>query len=160
MPAPVTLSTRQALQAQETGEAFLMLLTIEHPSLPMPIRVSSDKVDTSSRGEAFLAFAFDITLPSDTEDGPPRAQLTIDNVNRQIVAAVRSLAPDPPPTLLVEMVRGAAPDTVERAYPRLDMQSVSYDALRVTAQLGIDSLLREPFPAGRFDRVGFPGLFT
>lgn len=54
------------MMARETGEAILVLVTISHALLPTPIRVTSDAVDTVSRGPLTAADltsnGYDITL--------------------------------------------------------------------------------------------------
>lgn len=157
MSRDVSLSLREAVNAPETGEVFLVLLTIDHPDLGAPIRVTSDAVDTVSRGETFVAFPFELTLPEDGEDRPPRARLRIDNVDRRIVQAVREIASAP--TVLMEVVRAADPDTVEAAFPEFRLRDVSYDALVVEGELSLESFLAEPYPAGIFSPAEFPGLF-
>lgn len=147
---------RRALHADGTGDAFLVLLTLEHDDLPAPIRVTSDEVDTQSRGESYVAFPFELTLPDDGER-PPRARLVIDNVSREIVAAVRSIVG--PPLVTMEIVRGSAPDDVEASFPFFRLINVGYDSLTVEGELVAEDLSREPFPEARFVPSRFPGLF-
>jgi hypothetical protein len=153
----VSLTTRQALYAQETGEAFLVLLTIDHVDLASPVRVSSDSVDTQSRGETFVAFPFRLSLPDDGDDRPPRARLAIDNVDRTIVQSLRQI--DSAPRVLIEVVRGADPDAVEAVFPDFELSNARYDALTVQGELTLESFLREPYPAALFTPANFPGLF-
>lgn len=157
MSRDVSLSLRAAVNAPETDEVFLVLLTVDHAGLAQPIRVTSDAVDTMSRGETFVAFPFELTLPEDGEDRPPRARLRIDNVDRQIVKAVRSIASAP--TVLMEIVRAAEPDTVEAVFPDFRLRDVIYDALTVEGELTLESFLAEPYPAATFSPADFPGLF-
>jgi hypothetical protein len=157
MSRNISLSARQALYAQETDEAFLILLTIDHDSLDVPIRVSSDAVDTNSRGNTFTAFPFDLTLPDDDDNRSPRARLVIDNVDRQIVLAVRAL--ESAPTVLMEIVRAADPDTVEARFADFRLTNVTYDARAVEGDLTVEDFTAEPFPAHVFSPSLFPGLF-
>lgn len=157
MSRSVSLTARQALYAQETGEAFLVLLTIDHANLASPIRVSSDAVDTVSRGDTYIAFPFRLSLPDDSDDRPPRARLTIDNVDRTIVQTLRQISSAP--TVLIEAVRGADPGTVEAAFPDFELANARYDALTVQGDLTLESFLHEPYPAERFTPADFPGLF-
>lgn len=149
--------SRQALYAAESGDAFLILLTLSHASLPVPIRVSSDAVTTVSRGNAFVPFPFDLVLPDDQENKSPRARLVIDNVDRQIVQTIRSLATAP--TALIEIVRAASPDTVEAQFVDFKLTNVSYDAQRVEGDLTIEDFTAEPFPSAIFSPSLFPGIF-
>src|SRR5690606_26781497 len=116
---------RQALYAPQTEDAFLVLLTLDHENLSAPVRVSSDAVDTESRGEVFVAFPFSLSLPDDEDGRSPRARLVIDNVDRQVVQAVRALSSAP--TLLIEVVRAADPDTVEARFADFRLVNVAYD---------------------------------
>jgi hypothetical protein len=149
--------TRQALYAAETGEIFLVLLTLSHAGLSAPIRVTSDAVTTLSRGNTFVSFPFDLVLPDDQENRAPRARLVIDNIDRQIVTAVRSLST--PLTALIEIVRAADPDVVEARFIDFKLTNVSYDAHKVEGDLTIEDFTSEPFPAASFSPSLFPGLF-
>lgn len=157
MSRSLSVSARQALYAAETGEAFLILLTLSHASLAVPLRVSSDTVDTISRGDTFTAYPFELSLPDDEDNKSPRARLVIDNIDRQIVQAVRSLATSP--EVLIEIVRAADPDTVEARFQDFKLANVTYDANLVEADLTIEDFTAEPYPAASFSPSLFPGIF-
>lgn len=149
--------TRQALYAPETGEVFLVLLTVSHASLAAPIRITSDSAVTVSRGNSFIPFPFDLVLPDDLEGRAPRARLVIDNIDRQIVSAVRGLSSAA--SVLIEIIRAADPDTVEAQFVDFKLTNVSYDAQKVEGDLTIEDFTAEPFPAAIFSPSLFPGLF-
>ena len=149
--------TLEAINAPETGDAFLILMTISHADLAVPIRVTSDGIDTQSRGNSFTAFPFELSLPDDEDNKAPRARLVLDNVDRSIVRAVRSLTSSP--TILIEIVRAAAPDTVEAKFEDFRFTNISYDARTVEGDLGIEDFTAKPFPAAAFSPSLFPGLF-
>ena len=157
MPRSLTQTAKAAFYSQETGEAVLILLTLSHADLPAPIRVTSDAVDTVSRGDPFLAFPFQITLPDDDDERPPEMRLTIDHVGREIVDAVRSI--NTPATVLLEIVLGSDTDTVEVAFPDFELVDVTMDALTVSGRLTLESFEIEPYPAGLMNPTDFPGLF-
>lgn len=157
MARALSLVARQALNASETGEAFIVLLTIDHPNLAVPIRVGSDAVDTLSRGETFVAFPFDLRLPDDSGDRTPRASLSIDNVDRRIVQAIRAITSAP--SVTIEIVRAGDADTVEAAFPAFTFTDLSYDALTVSGSLTLESFAAEPYPAATFTPSRFRGLF-
>lgn len=152
-----TLNTRQALNASGTGEVFLILLTLSHPQLAEPIRVTSDAVTTISREQAFSPFPFDLTLPDDAEGAAPAARLSIDNIDRRVVMAVRSL--QSAAHVLIEIVRAAAPDVIEAKFEDFRLTDVSYDSQVVAGNLTLEDFVSEPFPAAIFSPGLFPGLF-
>lgn len=154
---PVTDAFRRAAFDPETGEVFLVLLTIDHPDIHPPIRVVNNTENIPSRGNEFIAFPFDLQIPDSREDAPPRARLTIDNVSREIALAIRQVTT--PPSVLMEIIRAADPDIVEASFPGFVLRDVRWDALQVSGELAVEDLAREPFPAGTFTPGQFPGLF-
>lgn len=147
----------QDIFAQETGEAILALVTIEHSSLSSPIRVTSDGVETVSNGNTFLPFPFEFTFPDQTNDGEITAKLRIDNVDRQITKAVRNAGSAP--TVTTQIVRGSAPDTIEAEFPDFKLSNVNYNQFTVEGTLELESLTSQPFPQHTFDPQKFPNLF-
>lgn len=157
MSRTISASTRRALYAAESDDAFIILLTLAHADLAAPLRVCSDAADVISRGDVYVAYPFDLSLPDDEEDRAPKARLTIDNVDRQIVATLRGLATSP--VLTMEIVRAAEPDVVEASFRDFRLRNVRYDSQVVQAELTIEDFTSEPYPAGSFSPSLFPGIF-
>lgn len=157
MSRALSLAARRAVNAQETGEVFLMLLTIAHAELEQPIRVVNDGRNCTSRGHEFIAFPFEISLPGDLEDTLPTVTLTIDNVDRQIVTTLRGIAS--PPTVSLEVVLASSPDIVEAGPFDMTLKTATYDALTVSGSLAFEDVLNEPFPYDSYLPSNYPGLF-
>jgi hypothetical protein len=102
-----------------------------------------------------VAFPFEITLPND-DDGQISARLSIDNTDRQIVAAVRQMSSYA--AVNIKIIRADAPDTVEAEFPDFRLSNVNYDAATVSGDLTIEDFTQEPFPAETFSPAKFPGL--
>ncbi len=134
----------------------LALLTIDHDDIDPAIRVVANKVGISSNGETFSAFPFEITLPDNLEDAPPRARLKIDNVSREIAQAIRDIST--PADVTIQVVRHDALDTVEMTWPAMRLTNVRWNALTVEGDLEFENLTREPYPAHTFSPAEFPGL--
>lgn len=157
MSRSLSQNTLQALFAAETGEAFLILLSLAHEDLVEPIRVTSDAVETVSLGRIFTPYPFDLFLPDEKDNQSPRARLRLDNISREIVAAIRSISTSP--TVLMEIVRAQDPDAIEASFPDFRFTNVTYDALTVEGDLSIEDFTAEPYPARVFSPGDFPGLF-
>lgn len=164
----MSLSTaaRRAINAQETDEVFLLLLTLSHPSLPEPIRVVDNTVNITSRGHTYVAYPFKIDLPDDAPDESPRVRLEIDNVGvpddadplqRRVSDYIRAI--DSPFTCALEIVLASTPDVVEAGPFEVKATSAEYDVMTVSAELGYEDLLNEPFPGDSFIPATHPGLF-
>jgi hypothetical protein len=145
-----------SLNAQETGEVWLILLTIAHADLPTPIRVVNNNEDITSRGNLFQAFPFEIVLPGEDPDSPPRATIRIDNIDRSIVALLRSISSAP--SVTIEIILASQPNTVEIAYSSLALRNVRYDAATVEGELFFEPLFNEPITA-TMTPSRFPGMF-
>lgn len=147
----------QSMFSEETDEIYVVLITIDHEELPAPIRVCSDSIDTMSRGNNYISYPFEFSLPTDLEEGPPSASITVDNVHRELTNSLRMITS--PATFTIEIVRASDPDTLESSFLPLKMRSVKVDALTISGELTTDDDTAEPFPYRSFTPSSFPGLF-
>ena len=157
MPRAVSSTFKAGLLAGATAEGAIALLTITHASLPAPIRLSSDRVDTTSRGETYQAFPFELVLPDDREEQPPRAEMRFSNVSREITAWLRSLPTAP--EITIELVRLDDPESVEASWSGLRLEEPRFTLTEVALTLSGGDKGTRRFPAGRFNPGNFPGLY-
>jgi hypothetical protein len=142
--------------AQQTDEVWLVLLTIEHNNMPEAIRVVNNTEDIVSRGLTYTAFPFDFELPNEDADNPATVRLRIDNVDRRVVQAVRSITS--PPMVTIDVVLASSPNTVEMTLTGMTMREISYDATSVSGQLQFETIYSEPVTY-TMTPSRFPGLF-
>jgi len=147
---------RRAAYGQDTDEVFIPLLTIDHPDLATPIRVSGDIVDTFSNGNTFTAFPFDLPEPPDVTDEIASTTLTIDNVDQQIMLAIRGLTSRP--TASLEVVLASDPNFVEIGPIDMEIVQAEADAFQVRAELRYDDPLDDQYPANSFNPNDTPNV--
>lgn len=154
-----SLSTvlQRAIYAQDTKEVVLMLLTIAHANLVTPIRVVNNLEAITSQGYTWAAFPFEVSLPIESDDQIPVMTLRIDNVDRQIVTAVRNL--QGPPDITLDIVVASQPDIVEATFVGFKLKNVSYDNLVVEGEMRLEEILSEPYPQHRMTPFHFTGLY-
>lgn len=152
---PTTDFTR-AIRARETGEVLLELVTISHDAFGATIRRVDNTEDVVSRGETWLARPTEVTLPRETSAGATTGRIVLDDTDLGVSAEFRKTST--PPTVLVEIVRAAAPESVERSYRHLEVTGMSVADTAVTLSLGLSSPRQEPLPAVAFGPDGFPEL--
>ncbi len=157
MSRTLSQAAHQAVNAQETDEAFLLLLTIDHDELAEPIRVVNNTEDITSRGDLYIAYPFEIALPGEDPENVARVSLRIDNVDRQIVHSLRSVPA--PLAVALEVVLASSPDTAEAGPFNMTLAAAEYDALVVTGELAFEDVLNEPFPGRSYIPSEHPGLF-
>lgn len=158
MPRQMSGAAIAAAYAPHTDEAILLLLTLDHDTLPEPIRVTSDEVETVSRGQTWQPYPYRIRLPDARTEAAPTALLEIDNVHRDIIAAIRRMGTKPA-RVTIELVLGSRPDQVEMAWRGFELREITYDALTVTGELVVADLATTAYPKHRFVPALFPGLF-
>lgn len=142
---------------EETGEAFIALITISHPNLAAPMRISTDSRPTVSRGTEFFPYPVQVSLPADEHLRSPTAVLRIDNVDREIAAALVSITS--PATVLVEAVLTGDPNEVVVTYSDFRLTKGSYDATVVEGELTLKDYGREPYPAWDYGSSRFPAMY-
>lgn len=162
----VSSKFRKALYAQETDEVAACLMTITHPELGEPIRVSTDPTTrlsvepllygTKSRGQDYLFVPMEVVVPGE-EDQAQEAKLEVDNTDQGLINAIRSISNAA--LVKLEIVLPSDPDVVEREYPALMISHVEYDERTVRFTLALDALTTEPYPGTAFIPSMFPGLF-
>lgn len=134
----------------------LVLLEIDHEDLAVPIRVVNDNQAITSNGEEYVAFKFEVILPSSQDDGPPQARLRIDNVSREIGEAIRTISG--PPTVTMRVIRRETPDIIEAEFDGMVLRKADYDVFTVDGNLDFEDLTREPYPAHTFNPANYPGI--
>lgn len=157
MSRNVSATARAALYAAQTDQVFLQLLEIDHASLEDPLRFVNNTESIVHGGNTYLPFPFRIDLPDEREDTITNARLTIDNVDRQIVIAVRQLATAP--TLTWKLVLAASPDTVEAGPFDFVLRNVRYALYTVSGDLVYEDRLNLEIPKLKFTPEHFGGLF-
>lgn len=168
MSRTLSLNMIAAMHARETSKVPIFLLTIEHPLLATPWRLSTDPTSrlsidplvygTHSRGEDYLYVGARVTVPDDKDRSPPTSKITIFDINQDLIPLVRSVQ-SPPPTVKMEIVLSDALNVVELEVPKLEMINVDGTRESLTFECTVDLLLNETYPAYTFNPSYFPGLF-
>lgn len=153
--SPISETLKQESWQNESNLP-LVLLEIDHADLAVPICVVNDKIDVTSNSVLYTAFPFEIILPDSREDAPPRAQLRIDNVSREIAQAIRSIST--PPSVSLKIIRRETPDIIEAEFSGMRLVTVPFDVLSVSGYLEFEDLTREPYPAHNFNPSSYRGI--
>jgi hypothetical protein len=157
---------REAVFAQNTGEVFICLLTITHPSFEEDILLSDDPLvllpdagvrGVVSRDAEYIYLPFTFKLPMQDDTGVGRASISIDNVNRDIVDAIRSA--DSAVNINIEIVLSSDPDNVEVSIQDFRLEEATYDALTVSGDISVEYYDLEPYPYAQMTPSYFPGMF-
>lgn len=151
----LSLVATASLVEEATDEVWLVLIEITHADMAQTIRVVNNTEAIVSNSQTFVGLPFAIEFPDEGER-PGEARISIDNVNRQIVEAVRSIST--PPNVKLQVILASQPDTIEFELDGLKLRDVTYDAAQVQGYLRFEDLVTEPV-AALITPERFPGLF-
>ena len=152
----MTFTERRQRVTDAVGE--LLLLEITAPSLPETLRIVNDTQNWTSNGFEYIACPFEFKLPDDVAGQTPRAQIVIDNIGLGMTQDLEVLPPNELVSGVIRLTDRANPNVYERVY-RLPMTLVTAGTAQVTAQMGVDFLMRQQAVRLRFDPHTAPGLF-
>lgn len=147
---------RTVILSQTITKVYAVLIEINHPLLPVPIRVINDDQDLVSLGYTWSRGYCSLVLPS-TEQGDRRASITIQNVDNRIGLAAQQLIG--PATVKFRIVRRDNPDIVEVEYPTLRISNIKGDASALAGTIVSNHDKSEPFPNVTTNKSTTPGLF-
>jgi hypothetical protein len=147
----------QAMNASSTGAIYHCLITISHPTLPTPIRITSDAKPTVSNTFTFLPLPFIYQIPDDRSDQVPVGKIQFDNVDLTMIDWVRSIG-NVPPIVLMQIVMGSSPDSIDVEW-EMTLRNVNYDVMSVGGDLRFDEILDEPYPGDTVNPATLPAVF-
>ena len=157
MPRNYSNNVLDSLTSEQTSEVYTTLVTVKDNGGSVIARFTDDSQDTEYAGATFIAYPFALTLPDNQEGRETTAQLTLTNVDRQLIDAVRSSDGH----LYVNLRVVLASDTTQVMvhYPDMEMRRLSYTTDTLSGELTYESFLNEPFPKDLMVARHFPGLF-
>lgn len=160
MSHEVSATALRAMLAQETGEVFLVCVTIAHPSFTAPYLLVADQVPLVRTAGTFEPFAFALNLPNEQEDSPPVVQMSIDNIDTEILKSIRNLPAGKRPDIKIEVVLASSPNVVEKGPYDFQFLSTDYDQASITGTIGFeDDILNTAIPGQSYTPTNSRGLF-
>ena len=158
MSRSLSTTLKAQINGQNSNDPLIPLIEISHADITT-LRFADNGENITSNSNTYNAFPFNIAIPNDTEKSIPRVTLAIDNVDRQLVQAVRSItAGGDYPDVKLSLVLASTPDTVEASFD-FKLKSASYDRFIVSGVLSYEDILSESFPQKRFTPDLYPGIF-
>ena len=158
MSREISNTARAAINAPETSEVFLVILEISHTSLPAPIRAVNNWQDITSNGDLYTATAFNFIPPAQEDGVISNSQLVIDNVDRAIVEAVRTITS--PADVTASIILADTPDVIEAGPWEFKLRDVTYTRETVSGALVYLNYMRDNIGTIKYKNIHFPGLFA
>ena len=155
----MTLSATAIHEAftEHSHVAWYVLLDINHPDLTDTLRFVNSQTDVVSNGHTYSSFPFEIVIPDADGDVPQKASLRIDNISREVYAAIWAL--DPSPSVVISIAMSSQPDVIEYQTGRLYLNQVQADEMVLEGELIPLQYSRETWPGAVVNPARFPGLW-
>ncbi len=155
MPRDISTNAREQVHSSEIQDVILVALDIEHPDLDT-IHVVDNTQSILWGATVYQASSFKFKPPQQEEGELRTASITLSNVDRNIVAAIRAINSSPTITANILFVG----DTVEReAGPwEFDLYEVSYNSHSITGTLSYNLKPKQTLSTLRMTYHDFPGL--
>jgi hypothetical protein len=145
------------MYGQESGDPFLMLVTLSHADFISTQRLCNNNVDIISRGNTYTAFPMKISLPMDDGETAREVKIDFDNVGRELIDEIRSITT--PINVVIEMVLASNPSQVQISLEELQIKNISYNKSKISARLFMDSFLNTAMTSEQYTPQNFPGIF-
>ena len=149
---------QRAIREAAPADRVVTALEIRHPAVAQPVRVVNDTVNHRIEGSEYIALRFDARLVDDIAGQAPQAELSIDNIGRDLTQWIEAAGGGIGATVRVMLVLAVPNPPVEWELT-LDVAGITVDQERVTARLGFDPLLGAAAVRVRHDPQTSPGLF-
>ena len=149
---------KSTLARLDAPEAPIILLEINHPALPTPVRIVNDMSDLTSNGYLFIALPFRCSLPDDYENKIPRASISIDNVGKELVQIIETSDGLSGCTVRFMQVMRSRPNQVEWEIT-MTMFNTQVNSREVTAELGFENLFSKPAISFQYRPENSIGIF-
>ena len=155
------MTPAQFKQMQRTADSagLLALLELRHITWTQPVRINSDTRQWTSNGAIYAPAGFSFKLPDQADNHSAPTNLVMNNVGREIVAALESL----PPGAIIE----ASLVITTRADPNMPIQTIESDMIaaqctttQVQATLSSVNRGGRSVVRLRFDPQISPGVFS
>ena len=158
MSRSITTAAKKEIYASETGAVFLTVLQVIHSSITTLYFVNN-MVDVVYDGVTYTAYPFKFDPPKDKEGAKPESKITFPNIDRELLAIVRSVSD--PITIKAALIMILPDNTAskEGGWWQFEMKNVSYDMMTITGDLEYDINLDNYLSKTKYNNLTFPGLY-
>lgn len=169
----LTQAIKEAYASAPSNVIIYSTLELYHSKFTTPIRVVRDynnldaKLETTAPRNpnevvTFIAFNFDFTKPEVGPDNIPQITITMDNVDRSIVASIEKTIGTYEQIKVIYREFINTDLTAPQNNPPIEMSimSITADVFKITATAGFPNLMNKKFPTIEYTVDQFPGLTT
>lgn len=159
---PISDELKRIYATAPVGQYYIETLELRHPGFATNSTYITNEVGGLHAGEGYYQFVpFQIVPPKAGEDGAISLQVVIDNVSKNFMDELESVATAPTEPIIVtyRIYLNTDLETIQNDPPlTLDVVSVVADQNTVSFTAGMTNLRNRPFPSVLYTTQLFPGL--
>jgi len=160
MPRSLSPSGIASIQSQETGDVWVAIIELDHPTFAQTIRLVNNDESVMYGGHPYSPFPFELSLPNDVDGELPVLDWAASNVSRELVPEFRAAAASAGYIQArVAWLRANDPTTLEVGWLDLEIRNIPYDTTTLRGTMSVEPLLDQQFGHKKFDPILAPGLF-
>jgi len=155
----ISAGAMASITSQETGNVWLAIMKITHPDLSEDICIVNNTQDIVYDGVTYNRYSFAFQPPSEDEGQSQPAKVTIDNVSREIVLAIRSINSAPTIEAAIIMVTTAGVVTKEAGWWVAELSNVTYNDMTIQGSVAFNIQVRDTISLTSYNNIDFMGLY-
>lgn len=154
----LTTKGRRNVLATSADEPMVMLIEVTHPDLAVPARYANNSEDIVCQGNLYIKSGFTITLPDDVDQQVPGAQVSVENISRDLTTWLEISNGGRGAKLRIMAVLPSEPNILQ-VDMKMDLGRLSINNETVDGELGYKNSMMRPAVGVRYDPISSPGVF-
>ena len=153
----MTVGGITAANERESQVVFFECIKVMHTDLPAPLYFIASRDNLTINGVEHIGFPFQIKRPGDTLDSVPQVTIVFQNINLEIMEAIRSL--EGPIDIDYYIVTNEEPDDIQLGPFSMKIRQITGNFQIITGTAYFFDILNQTFPGESFTPNTTPGLF-
>jgi len=155
----ISTAAKKEIFASQSGAVFLFVLQIAHSTISTIYLVNNNE-DVTYDGNTYTAYAFKFTPPSDKEGNKDSAKLLISNVDRTLLATIRTISTPLAASAAVIMILPNGTISKEAGWWVFDLKDITYDVMTISGTLSFNFELNHNASQTKYNNLTFPAIYS
>lgn len=148
---------REQLYQPQTNACYITLLDFFSDELTNSIYLCSNNEPITHNSQEYTPYQFNFNLPDEDESQALNTQITIENIDRRLTIALRSVRN--PISVRARIIEASNPNTVEVGPFDFTLRGVQYTASTITGSLEYLNYVQKYAVIYTYSNIDFPGLY-
>lgn len=157
MARTLSSTMTEQLYRPQTSACYVVLLEFYSDELSESIYLVNNNEAVTHNSQEYTPYNFNFTLPDEDESQALETSITVENIDRRLTIALRSVRE--PINVRARVVEVSTPDTTEVGPFEFVLRDVRYNATTVTGNLQYLNYVEKYAATLSYTNLEFPGLY-